>query len=305
MSAEAPDGRMVWPQGARYVRFIRTNRWEFVLLVGLPFLWGGIWATASWATTRALVEWDALYLFSTKIYIPWVLWTSFFVLPLIVFYRAVRRSGRPMLILVWEFTTVLLVAEFILGIVYPALGEVGLYRYPGSNFTYEFASTLVRGVVFVWFARQAMKFSFGHGLLLAALSVSLGYQHYLFQVQSSYGVEYILLFATGLTLRFVTVNCQAIALVHFNSMTVGGQIRWLAVLLGFVVAGLVHGSTRIDPFEQLHLRFMWQIARENAIFITLFYGAILGTAYLLGGETDESPDDDPAEIGDNLAREPE
>ena len=302
MSTEASDGRMVWPQGARFVRFIRTNRWEFVLLVGLPFLWDGIWATAIWATTRALVEWDALYLFSSKIYIPWVLSTSFFLLPLIVFYRAVRRSGRPMLILVWEFTTVLLVAEFILGIVYPALGEVGLYRYPGSNFTYEFASTLVRGVVFVWFARQAMKFSFGHGLLLAALSVSLGYQNSWYQAWSLHGFEYVLLFASSLTLHFIKSTCQTVALIRFDSTTVAGQARWLAMLLGLFVAALIHGRIVIVPFETIHYQVLWSSIREQLVFLSMFYGVTLGIAYLLGVGPDGAPQDKPAGNDDNLAR---
>ena len=128
-----------------------------------------------------------------------------------------------MLTLVWEMAATLLVAEFILSIVYPA-GEAGLYRYPGSNFTYEFASTLVRGGVFVWFAWRAMKFSFGHGLLLAALSVTLGYPNLGYQAQSLHGFG-LLLFATGLTLALAAGMFRAVALIRFDSASVGRRVK--------------------------------------------------------------------------------
>lgn len=306
MSTEASDGRIGANLWANAVWFVTTNRWEFFLFAGMPIIWGGLWGPLYWSVAVPLSGPDAMVtLFSTKIHIFATLGKVCYALPLVVFYLPIRRSGRPTLKLAWQLALALLATELIISFAYPTLGNAGLYRYPGSNFTHLFFYTVAKGIVLVWFARQAMKISFGHGLLITALSVSFVHPHIWSQTQSLDGTGYVLHFGTGMTLGMITWMCQVLMVVHFDSTTVGGQIRWLAVLLGLFVAGLVHSWIWIDPFEEFQFRFIGQIARENAIFNTLFFGAILGTAYLLGGEPDEAPDDYLAETGDNLAREPE
>ena len=306
MRVEAPDSHTVPSRWARSVRFVTTNRWEFTLFLGLPLFWGGLLGPLYWFTTSLLFETNPhVTLLSTKIPILWAVSKVCYALPLVVFYWPVRRSGRPTLKLAWQLAIALLAAELIVRIGYPALGYAGLYRYPGSNFTYQFASVVARGIVFLWFARQAMKFSLGHGLLLAAAAMSFGSQTSWYLVHSVYGVGEVIHFATRLALLVATGTCIALAYSRFDSATASSRLRWLALLFALFLTMFVHDRLLIGPFNPLHSQIFWTSVREQLTFSAMFYGVTLAIAYLLGGEPDEAPDDDPNEIDDKSLREAE
>ena len=144
-------------------------RWELLLFIGLPLLSD----TAAFEVLTIPIRIAVLILKATGLLIPvpsidtlgaFSLHVHAFLLGLF-YYLHVRRSGRRTLSLIWAYafaaTAIGAVAAWA-----PDLDSPLEWLAPGTE-------ALAGGVVLVWFATRASRFSLGHAFLLIGLSTAL------------------------------------------------------------------------------------------------------------------------------------
>ena len=144
-------------------------RWELLLFIGLPLLSDA----AAFEVLTFPIRVVLLIVRTTGLLIPVPSIDTFGSFSLhvhalllgVLYYLHVRRSGRRTLSLVWAYafaaTAVGAVAAWV-----PDLDSPWEWLAPG-------AEALAGGVVLVWFATRASRFSLGHALLLIGLSTVL------------------------------------------------------------------------------------------------------------------------------------
>ena len=144
-------------------------RWELLLFIGLPMLSDA----AAFEVLSFPIRIALLIVRTTGLLIPVPSIDTFGAFSLhvhafllgILYYLHVRRSGRRTLSLVWAYAF----AATVIGAVAawaPDLDSPWQWLAPG-------AEALAGGVVLVWFATRASRFSLGHAFLLIGLSTAL------------------------------------------------------------------------------------------------------------------------------------
>ena len=144
-------------------------RWELLLFIGLPLLSD----TAAFEVLTFPIRVVLLIVRTTGLLIPIPSIETFGAFSLhvhafllgIFYYFHVRRSGRRTLSLVWAYAFAA-----------TAIGAVAAWA-PDLDSPWEWlapgAEALAGGVVLVWFATRASRFSLGHAFLLIGLSTAL------------------------------------------------------------------------------------------------------------------------------------
>ena len=144
-------------------------RWELLLFIGLPLLSD----TAAFEVLTFPIRVVLLIVRTTGVLIPVPSIDTFGAFSLhvhalllgVLYYLLVRRSGRRTLPLVWAYAFAA-----------TAIGAVAAWA-PDLHSPWEWlapgAEALAGGVVLVWFATRASRFSLGHALLLIGLSTAL------------------------------------------------------------------------------------------------------------------------------------
>ncbi len=260
-------------------------RWELLLFIGLPLLSD----TAAFEVLTFPIRVVLLIVRTTGLLIPvpsidtlgaFSLHVHVLLLG-VLYYLHVRRSGRRTLSLVWAYAFAA-----------TAVGAVAAWA-PDLDSPWEWlapsAEALAGGVVLVWFATRASRFSIGHALLLIGLSTAL----------HGYGTAAVYLSVpwTEANPTYWLVSLASIAqgvlavwvLAQFNSARVLSRSA-ITALLALEAAMIValETLTASDPAAQTALSAAAMLALWAA-----WYGAVTLLTYLARCRQtfDHGPDD--------------
>lgn len=155
------------------VELASRYRWELMLLVGIPF----IKRTIGWLLPHILGNFNLSldywscppdYYCLPRYLSPFL---NISLLLLGLFYFHVRRTGRPILSLLWAYAFVITAFWISMSMLLNAMDPEWWLRAPWS--WWNEIQTFIHLAILMWFARQASKISFSHTLVLIGLSYFL------------------------------------------------------------------------------------------------------------------------------------
>ena len=217
-------------------RFLANYRWELWLFFGMPLIVGIVSFSTDW-----IVECGDY---------PCYFWDGFFgyhlpsIALLAASYPFVRRQGRGFLTLLWTLELALRAISIPISaiewLLVPDVAE--------RPFIVDLGANGARGVVMLWFARQASRVSLSHAFLLIALSYadsSIGVSgSYVQRIAQGFDPWFMPHIVAGYLLVQIAMNGLALwAMVRCGSSAPAFRIRVAALLIGIAVLKSLWGWT--------------------------------------------------------------